>query len=459
MLHDDVATRVTPPLFFVVKATRRLLLALTITLTFGGGAAREATAQRQPGRPLPPQVRQPLAGTERLRAWLTAIEQHEPGRVDEPALAISLWSRSELDAAMADLRALLDRVGGMVSRNQRSSDHATTKTESGPLTLADVRVLLDLTDDEIRRRDPMRIVKRGAVLHADVAIFLATEAIESHPTRAQDQSSGGSVLMVQDGRRVGTQQSDRHWAFGRALLDGVRPDPAQDEMVRLWYHAALAFMSSRGDLAALERHVERARTLLPTDATVQYFSGVLHETFASPRIQSAILGITTEIGSVAAEAKHAEAFFRRAIMLDSEHLDARLRLGRTLGALGRHAEAAAELQRVIAATDDRLVQYYGNLFLGREAQALGNREGARAAFERAAARYPRAQSPYLALSQLARRYGDRAVAQRAVQPLLNLQASESDREDPWWDYYISAGRYADVLLAELRQPFLVGVKR
>jgi tetratricopeptide (TPR) repeat protein len=452
MPHDDVATRATSPLSFVVKATRRLLLALTIILTFGGGSAREATAQRQPDRPLPPQARQPLAGFERLREWLTSVERHEPGKVDEPALAISLWSRFELDAAMADLMALLDRASGMVSRNQRSGDHATTKTGSGPLNLADVRDLLGLTDDEIRRRDPTRIVKRGAVLHADLAVFTSLGLVVDH-------SRGNAVLLVSDGRQVGTQPRDYHWDFGRMLLDAVKPDPGRDGMVRLWYHAASAFMSSRGNLASLEPHMEQARRLLPTDATVQYFSGVLHETFASPRMQSAILGTRTEIGSAAAEAKHAERFFRRAIMLDSEHLDARLRLGRTLGALGRHADASVELERVIAATHDRLIQYYGNLCLGREEQALENREGARAAFEHAASLYPRAQSPYLALSQLARRFGDRAGARRALQPVLNLPASESEREDPWWDYYYSAGRHADVLLTELRKPFLVGVKQ
>jgi tetratricopeptide (TPR) repeat protein len=114
---------------------------------------------------------------------------------------------------------------------------------------------------------------------------------------------------------------------------------------------------------------------------------------------------------------------------------------------------------VPSATGERELQYYANLYLGREEQALGRRDAARAAFERAASLYPRAQSPYLALSQLARRYGDRPGAWVALQPLLGLPARAPDREDPWWDYYGSAGRHADALLAELRTPFLAGVKR
>jgi len=451
MSHDAAATRAAPPPSFVVKAALRLFLVLGTILTFGGMPARHATAQYEP-RPLTPQAPERLAGVERLRDWLTAVAQHEPGTVDEPARAISLWSRFELDAAMADLRALLDRASGMVSRNQRSSDDATTKTGSGPLTLADVRDLLGLTDDEIRRRDPTRIVRRGAVLHADLAVFTSLGLLVDH-------SRGNMTMQVYDGRQVGSETRDYHWDFGRTLLDAVKPDPGRDGIVRLWYHAASTFMSSRADLAALEPHIEQARRLFPTDATVQYFSGVLHEAFASPGVQSAILGTETEIGSAELEARRAERFFRRAVMLDPEHLEACLRLGRTLGALGRHAEAAAELQRVIAATDDRLLQYYGNLCLGREEQALGRRDAARAAYERAAAHYPRAQSPYLALSQLARRNGDKAGARSALQPVLDLPARESAREDPWWGYYISAGRHADVLLAELRKPFLPGAKQ
>ena len=56
-------------------------------------------------------------------------------------------------------------------------------------------------------------------------------------------------------------------------------------------------------------------------------------------------------------------------------------------------------------------------------------------FERAAALYPRAQSPLLALSQLSRRAGDRPAAQRELRILAELPEDERQREDPWWNYY------------------------
>ena len=452
MSHDDAAVPVTRTSSSAVKTARRLVLALGVAVALGGESAREASGQRVPARPVAPQAPEPLAGVERLREWLTAIERHEPGKVDEPALAISRWSRFELDAAMTDLGALLNRASGVVSRRQGSGEDSIIKTGSGPLTLADARELLGLTDDEIRQRDPTRIVRRGAVLHADVAVFTRLGLLVDH-------SEGPLTLLVNDGRQVGSDRTAYHWKFGRTLLDAVKPDPGTDGMVRLWYHASLASMTRLGDLAELQAHTEHARRILQADAVAPFFSGVLHETFASPRIQAALRGTKTEIGSAESESRQAEKFFRQAVALDPAFVEARLRLGRALGAAGRHADGAAALQAAASATGDPVLQYLANLFLGREQQALGRRDAARAAFERAASLYPRAESPYLALSQLARRYGDKDGARRALQPVLDLPARESEREDPWWEYYISAGRHADALLTELRRPFLRGVTR
>ena len=78
---------------------------------------------------------------------------------------------------------------------------------------------------------------------------------------------------------------------------------------------------------------------------------------------------------------------------------------------------------------------------------------AREAYVRAAAFYPRAQSPRLALSALATRMGDRKEALAAIEPLFRLPEAAAERDDPWWIYLDSAGRNADALLAEMRRPF------
>ena len=96
-----------------------------------------------------------------------------------------------------------------------------------------------------------------------------------------------------------------------------------------------------------------------------------------------------------------------------------MRYGRVLGGLGKHAEAAVEL-RSRRSRPGRSARccYCAELFLGAEEEALGNRD-ARARWRTAGGRAlsPMAQSPLVALSQLARRYGRsrrRAARDRAA---------------------------------------------
>jgi tetratricopeptide (TPR) repeat protein len=133
-----------------------------------------------------------------------------------------------------------------------------------------------------------------------------------------------------------------------------------------------------------------------------------------------------------------------------------MRYGRVLGGLGKHAAAVVELRRAAAELTEPELSYHAHQFLGAEEEALGNREAAQAAYERAAALFPHAQSPLLALSQLARRFGDRNGALRAADRLFALQDDpDNERDDPWWTYYLVQARDADDLLVAVHQPYLV----
>src|SRR5207248_7243201 len=157
--------------------------------------------------------------------------------------------------------------------------------------------------------------------------------------------------------------------------------------------------------------------------------------------------------------RDAETYFRRAVEGDDAFVEARLRLGHVVGLLGRHEEASSHLQRALAGARDRAPQYHAAMFLGNEQQALGQRARARESYEKAAALYPRAQSPLLALTQLARGAGDRPGAWRAFQPLLTLPADESARADPWWGYYEGQDRNAAPLFSEVRALVSLGEPR
>jgi tetratricopeptide (TPR) repeat protein len=208
-------------------------------------------------------------------------------------------------------------------------------------------------------------------------------------------------------------------------------------------------------------HLNRARQLFPSDPDILFLSATQCETYAGAPIQTAMrsarlpTGVTLDVGSDREELREAEALFRRLLEIKPGHAEARLRYGRVLGELGKRQESAAELRRAVADLTDAPLRYYANLFLGAAEEALGDRDAARVAYEQAAEGFPMAQSPLLALSQLARRSGDRRGALRAIDRLFALAPEDrGERDDPWWWYYVAQARDADALLEAMRQPFV-----
>jgi tetratricopeptide (TPR) repeat protein len=188
-------------------------------------------------------------------------------------------------------------------------------------------------------------------------------------------------------------------------------------------------------------------------------AGYLHQTFSSAAIQAALQEVRANRGNPAvdarrAELEHAERLFRQVLALDPGQPDARLRLGHTLGELESHEEAAAELRKALDLNLNGPRLYYIELFLGREEEALGNRNEAKRHFENAAELYPKAQSPSLALSELARRSGDRAGALRALRGVTSLRsipANNAERMDPWWQYYRIHSEDTEPLMEQMRE--------
>ena len=160
-----------------------------------------------------------------------------------------------------------------------------------------------------------------------------------------------------------------------------------------------------------------------------------------------------------AELRRAEGFYRRALAADSSLPELHMRLGHVLLLLEHEADAAKELRVALESEGDPLLRYYGELFVGAAEERLGHADAARQAYGEAAALYPNAQSPHLALSALARRLGDRATALKELQIVFELQQADSPPDDPWWTYYKSQARNADDLLEELWRPFLSEAER
>jgi hypothetical protein len=185
---------------------------------------------------------------------------------------------------------------------------------------------------------------------------------------------------------------------------------------------------------------------------------VLEETLASPRLQRALNRIAGAIGlrSPRDHLRDADEMLARAVRARRDFAEARIHLGRTRGLLGRASEAVTELHAGIDAADDPRLKYYGFLFLGREQERQKRPDAARDAYTRAAALFPDAQSPRLALARLHEGGPDDRAAVAALQRVLTLSSAASD---PWWTYASSAGRQADARLEQLRATFAAGDHR
>jgi tetratricopeptide (TPR) repeat protein len=434
---------------------------------------------------------------DRLERWVKAVERHDPGAADDAAREIGRFSESALRDLWVDAQSFVALV-----RDRRTS---VFEAES---YAPPVRIRLLYKPAELRRmrvwacaaagafddRDCVAIdakgasgregeqlaehaaasrkagdadnyiIRRAALLHADVAMLAPAGSAARASAHATTPMIGPQSMRVvtSDGIGRDVQIVGVHWQIGRTLLDGVRtpeervPHPERDRMVRDWYRGTSAWMILTENHDT--KHLDRARQIFPDDPDILFLSGCQHEAYARPPIQNVVqtaalpMGFSIDIESAHVEARRAESYFRDALSKDPEQAEARLRLGRTLGELGRHAEAASELRLASASLEDAQQRYYGDLFLGAEEEALGRFDAARAAYGRASERYPRAQSPYLALSALARRRGDRAGALHAMQEMFDL-SEDPVRDDPWWSYFLVGARHADQWLDELRLPF------
>ncbi|HEX3646134.1 MAG TPA: hypothetical protein VHT95_11030 [Vicinamibacterales bacterium] len=476
------------------------LCALSLAPVRAGGPSSSTGQLRGPsspaaGSPIEQQGQERLV---RLEQWVKAVARHAPGEDDDALREVAAWPNTALKLLWIDANVLTQMIRGVNANRftvrpegQRAGTqirYSSTQTRrlrvlacaaggalvqgecmaigAGSELAPELRQLAVLVRTATLRGDDNYILRRGALLHADVAI-LAPRSMEAPGDVGR--SSGGLErfrMEISDGQEVNLHQSAVHWEIARMLLDFVRPrgvdhaDPGHDEMVRKWYRATAAWMQLREDHDRL--HLDRARAIFPADPDILFLSACQHETYAGVPIQTAVrsailpTGVTLDVGSERTELREAEGLFRRLLEIRSDHAEARLRYGRVLGSLGKHAEAAGELRRAVADLTDRQLLYYAELFLGSEEEALGNRDAARVAYEQAAEIAPMAQSPLLALSQLARRHADRRGALRAIERLFALSVMErTEHDDPWWWYYVVQGRDANDLLEAMEQPFLM----
>ena len=388
--------------------------AIVIALTAATGRAQAPVRSEVP------------AWMSRLSTWLELVAAHKPGASDTPARLVAFWTEAEMDEVRSDFLALTAICKREMDRSARPAAIVYRDTL---IPIAELRRLLGLADAAGVQAKVNGVLKRAAIAYTDVVMLV----VPLLPGKTGCSSS--SSLLVKDGNRIGMGCIYTHWLQARALLDAVRPDPAQDEMVRLWYVATVTFLLETGNYVNARPQLEHARLLFRTDADLLFARGYYAEAFASPVIQTVVAEAGSSQHSVKSYLEEAEDLYRRAVRENPKFVEARVRHGKVLTLLERHRDAVEELRVAAAAAQGPELRFYAELFLGHAEASAGNASEARDHYRQASALYPKAQSPLLALALLARQLGDRAAAQDAMRRVIALPADRGTDEDPWSIYY------------------------
>jgi hypothetical protein len=396
----------------------------------------------------------------RLLRWLELVDLHAPGVRDLSVVEVGAWSSRDLGILVEDLTRLatfVERARHLSVEEPVGLQEAreAARDRRGTIVLYNRTFSIDHFQESFHGNQTLR---RGAVLHADAGVFV---------NEAPAEKTMQAAHLLEDGRSVGVRQGSLHWRIGAQLLDLVKPNPGGDAATLLWYRAVSAFLFREKRLSELPDHLEKARDLFPKDPFPFLDSAYLHQMYASPAIQAAVQDLRPTITGNTKKSRwlvgppvdprivelgRAEKFLRDALSRQPGNAEARIRLGHTLGELGRHKEAAAQLRTVPRPKLNRSLVYLAELFLAREEQALGRLSEAAQHYQNAATLYPTAQSPRIALSFLSRQSGNRAAASQHLDDVARVSRGTNIAEpDPWWFYYQPHTEDADALVARMRQ--------
>ena len=151
---------------------------------------------------LPPQAAQTEPWLERLQWWTTAITRHEIGTLDEPAERMAQWSIDEVQNLAVDIKLLVTimRVPSLDPNEfrlqQRDVQGRTTVVRWRFVSREEAETLRTLAHTEARKGDANRLLKRGAMLHADVAMKHRLPSSRLHNADARPRPREDVTRMV-----------------------------------------------------------------------------------------------------------------------------------------------------------------------------------------------------------------------------------------------------------------------
>jgi hypothetical protein len=458
----------------------RVVLAMAAVVAFSDAAPAAQTAAE-----LEAALAQ-SASLSALRVWLEAVRLHRFGEADVSAWAVASFTSDDLERLLPALVHYLDYGRTTEFARQKAAEPRVTVVANAACQSCDASIrerqrLLRETRSRAplpeRFRDfplPERLnalIIRGVMLHSDTATQLRPAPQVSPPTGAFNVLKlPREVVQSSDGQFVGTTPAVAHWYMARALLNFMTPEPALVPSARQWYHGATAYFAGHRDFAGLEPHLAAAQALFPDDATLAFDLGWHSETAATPRMQHDVRGLIAEalvewkkykipqarartcdlvrcdkdknpfgIKNERDSLADAERHLSRAIRLDPTMTEAYVRLAHVRTLLGRAADAQPLFTRLPPSADVR-VTFYAAMVEGRMLEALGQLDGAAAAYQRGGDLFPDAHSVNIALSAVEQRRGDVTRSTTFAHRAVDASTGERPLTDPMVAYDFGRGR-------------------
>src|SRR6185503_8107105 len=313
-----------------MRSRRVPMLALFVGLCLGRGVEGRAGAQE-----LLPEFSE----------WLELARQHIPGEVDRPVLRVRSYPLRKLASLKGDLEAFAEYIrNGTLGPRERPRRH----------TVAELEELRRIASAEMSAKSDRRLLRRIALLHTDVATLEGAVRY-----MFADESVKPDVIVAIDGQSMGPAVTPPHFAIARTALGGLRPEPAADQWARLWYTAASSWFFASANLSGLSAHLKDWRSWIPDDPRLVFAEGCLQEAYSNERIQLSARAARqnraeVNIPDLRDALAHARDAYVQLRPVDSDFLEARVRLARVQWRLGESRAAADELQsRLGSLSSDR----------------------------------------------------------------------------------------------------------
>jgi VWFA-related protein len=243
------------------------------------------------------------------------------------------------------------------------------------------------------------------------------------------------------------EERDAAYALLQRFTPLVRDPLEPGSFERYWHFALLTMLEGAIRPAAADAFVTRALQRFPGEPRF-----VLSRAIVTDQ-RWAVRGVTAVTGPdgvpTPAHVAQVRQQYEAGFALPEVAAEARIRLAWFLHRIGRHGEAVTHLAHAAKEpVRDPSLTYLRYLFLGHALVALGAHDQAAVAFETARKDFPRAQTPRVALMNLALLRGDRARAEALAE---DVQASADDSLDPWWAYWQGQFRMYPAALQRLRE--------